>query len=331
MTTPDDCAALTDDDLQAIYDGWQDSEDKIMGLLRAVRDQSVAAASQPQPVNRADGVPAGWTLSTNESDGRAWLTVRTPHGAECSLSAAATIDEGRGKTIAAQVLNEFGKALKKDRADGDAVPVASYRRGVREAFDLANMINSNRIGNKLQTAEETCACIVRSLAELANGGAPPASTSADVRPENLPGYRAGFKQGYSEGHGEGVFDEASRRLAAPIASALPAFAMPELPDLRPQDYYANNMALWNEVSLRKFAFAYADRVVVASALPAQDGVTPEGWKLVPVVPTEEMIEEGCDIEPVTKWNSNGEILRERYKAMIAAAPALPAAQPGEKS
>jgi hypothetical protein len=48
---------------------------------------------------------------------------------------------------------------------------------------------------------------------------------------------------------------------------------------------------------------------------------PDGWKLVPVEPTDVMIEAGCDHEPVTRWNSNGEILRERYKAMLAAAPA----------
>jgi len=50
-----------------------------------------------------------------------------------------------------------------------------YRRGLMEAFHVANMINANRQG---RTAEETCAYLVRSLAELANGGEPPAPISS---------------------------------------------------------------------------------------------------------------------------------------------------------
>lgn len=55
---------------------------------------------------------------------------------------------------------------------------AEYRRGVREAFDLANTIRANPYG---RNAEETCAYIVRSLAELANGGRePPAPASPEA-------------------------------------------------------------------------------------------------------------------------------------------------------
>jgi hypothetical protein len=46
-----------------------------------------------------------------------------------------------------------------------------YRRGVREAFNHANIINANRQG---RTAEETCAHLIRSLAELANAAPPTA-------------------------------------------------------------------------------------------------------------------------------------------------------------
>jgi hypothetical protein len=55
-------------------------------------------------------------------------------------------------------------AIDKDAAE-------SYRRGLREAFDIANMITANRQG---RSAEEICAYLVRKLAGLANGGEIPA-------------------------------------------------------------------------------------------------------------------------------------------------------------
>ena len=53
-------------------------------------------------------------------------------------------------------------------AAGASDQFTEYRRGAMEAFNRANMINLNRQG---RTAEETCAYLVRSLAELADGGA----------------------------------------------------------------------------------------------------------------------------------------------------------------
>lgn len=67
--------------------------------------------------------------------------------------------------------------------------------------------------------------------------------------------------------------------------------------------------------------------------PAQP---PEGWRLVPVEPTEEMVDAGCDVdaraEVVKKfaaksgvldpesWVSAGEVLAVQYRAMLAASP-----------
>jgi hypothetical protein len=107
--------------------------------------------------------------------------------------------------------------------------------------------------------------------------------------------------------------------AAPIASALPAFAMPELPDLPPQDHYANNMALWNEVSLRKFAFAYADRVVVASALPAQGSRDPKNQRLF------EFLDTAAGGGYVFSGVDASDLFNEFFPEEYSAAPALPAA------
>jgi hypothetical protein len=45
LATHDGRSALTDDNPQSVYDSWQDSEYGIFGFLRAIRDQSIAAAS----------------------------------------------------------------------------------------------------------------------------------------------------------------------------------------------------------------------------------------------------------------------------------------------
>lgn len=70
---------------------------------------------------------------------------------------------------------------------------------------------------------------------------------------------------------------------------------------------------------------------------------PAGWKWVPVEPTPEMIDAGCDVdahaEVVSKfavkpgvhdpeaWVSAGELLSVQYRAMLTAAPAAPQAEP----
>ncbi|CAM2142560.1 protein of unknown function [Pararobbsia alpina] len=48
------------------------------------------------------------------------------------------------------------------------------------------------------------------------------------------------------------------------------------------------------------------------------------YKLVPIEPTEDMIDAGCDCEPATRWNTNGEKMRDQYQAMLNAAPDAPA-------
>ena len=70
---------------------------------------------------------------------------------------------------------------------------------------------------------------------------------------------------------------------------------------------------------------------------------PPGWQLVPVEPTPEMLDEGCDVDaraevikkyaamPVIRNPENycscGEMLAVQYRAMLAAAPAAPQAEP----
>lgn len=69
-----------------------------------------ARAAWDCPVEQHEAAPAGWTFDVRESDGRIWLQVKQPDGAYCVLSAAASIDEGRQSTIAAQVLRNFANA-----------------------------------------------------------------------------------------------------------------------------------------------------------------------------------------------------------------------------
>lgn len=66
----------------------------------------------------------------------------------------------------------YNECLAKHAAPA-TVGQAEYRRGVMEAFHQANMANANRQG---RTAEETCSYLVRSLADLANGGVDPSPT-----------------------------------------------------------------------------------------------------------------------------------------------------------
>lgn len=66
--------------------------------------------------------------------------------------------------------------------------------------------------------------------------------------------------------------------------------------------------------------------------PAQS--VPEGWKLVPIEPTAEMIETGCDNNP-TMFNEGtddgftADVANDVYVAMVRAAPALSSAQCGD--
>lgn len=65
---------------------------------------------------------------------------------------------------------------------------------------------------------------------------------------------------------------------------------------------------------------------------ANCGCVPEGWKLVPVEPTDDMIDKGCDehcCEQGDSWYSAPALsygdAKSVYSAMLAAAPAAPAA------
>jgi hypothetical protein len=62
---------------------------------------------------------------------------------------------------------------------------------------------------------------------------------------------------------------------------------------------------------------------------------PEGWKLVPIEPTAEMIETGCDNNP-TMFNEDtddgfaADVANDVYVAMVRAAPALSSAHCGDQ-
>ncbi|MCA8026455.1 hypothetical protein [Burkholderia cepacia] len=58
-----------------------------------------------------------------------------------------------------------------------------WRRGIKEAFNLANIINANRVG---RTSEERCSAIVRGLADLANGAQPEPSAAAEPAAPSAP-------------------------------------------------------------------------------------------------------------------------------------------------
>jgi hypothetical protein len=49
----------------------------------------------------------------------------------------------------------------------------------------------------------------------------------------------------------------------PAGSAAEAQPVAELPDFPPQDYYASDKAFWDAASMRKFAYAYAVRIMAA--------------------------------------------------------------------
>ncbi|MBN8714613.1 MAG: hypothetical protein J0H50_11705 [Xanthomonadales bacterium] len=55
-------------------------------------------------------------------------------------------------------------------------------------------------------------------------------------------------------------------------------------------------------------------------LEAERVSVPEGWKLVPIEPTDAMVKEGAR----RRQNSAAESVREGYRAMLAAAPSQPA-------
>ena len=72
--------------------------------IRRVGEKVAAEARAALPA-----APEGWTFSVHESDGRTWLRIRNPAGAEAALSTATA--GGGGKSICAQVLDHLKDAL----------------------------------------------------------------------------------------------------------------------------------------------------------------------------------------------------------------------------
>jgi len=57
-----------------------------------------------------------------------------------------------------------------------------------------------------------------------------------------------------------------------------------------------------------------DRALKAEAAP----IVPQGWKLVPVEPTPEMVRAGQELKPLGKWHAQ---IKAVWTAMLAASPA----------
>lgn len=62
-------------------------------------------------------------------------------------------------------------------------------------------------------------------------------------------------------------------------------------------------------------WVYEDMV---DAIRAALLTAPPGWKLVPVEPTQEMLDEVCSSDGIEPWTD--EVVTSTYRAMIAAAP-----------
>jgi hypothetical protein len=69
----------------------------------------------------------------------------------------------------------------------------------------------------------------------------------------------------------------------------------------------------------------ADFTTAGRAKRAQPDAAPEGWKLVPLIPDQDMLEVGCDSNP-TQWNPGtdlgfaAEVANDVYVSMVRAAP-----------
>jgi len=74
------------------------------------------------------------------------------------------------------------------------------------------------------------------------------------------------------------------------------------------------------VDLRDIARAALDQ-----SSPPKVAQAPDGWKLVPIIPTQAMIEAGCDSNP-TSWNEEtddgfaADVANDVYVAMVRSAP-----------
>lgn len=93
---------------------------------------------------------------------------------------------------------------------------------------------------------------------------------------------------------------------------------------------ANKNSAWEMEAAAEMMKAVHLLTLVADHGLAQDA--PSGWKLVPIEPTDAMVEVGCDNNP-TQWNEgtdNGfavDVANDVYVSMVRSAPAAPQQSP----
>lgn len=96
------------------------------------------------------------------------------------MCAALPEDFSWGDSLTPDVFQHIEDAILQaatcDAPSADAF--AEYRRGVREAFNHANVIRANPHG---RNADETLTYIMRTLAELANGDSAPSADAVDAQ------------------------------------------------------------------------------------------------------------------------------------------------------
>jgi hypothetical protein len=127
--------------------------------------------------------------------------------------------------------------------------------------------------------------------------------------------------------GEPLRREDLRAYAAALASQPQAVEVPALPDLPPNIIGFRHMAwpltsLYTADQMREYGAACA--VAGGAQFAAK---VPEGWKLVPIELTKQMIEAAFDAQP----EAGAVSLAAAWDAMLAAAPSLQAAQPAGAS
>lgn len=72
-----------------------------------------------------------------------------------------------------------------------------------------------------------------------------------------------------------------------------------------------------------FVLAYSEAQMRAYALEALRLAVPQGWKLVPIVPTLRMIQDACDCQDADPEDGPYAEMAAQYAAMLAVAPSPP--------
>jgi hypothetical protein len=116
------------------------------------------------------------TAQQTLSDGAQYFACYLIDNCENEVVREESVQAWLGKMLASPRYHPAAPSVAQDERGA----FEEYRRGVKEAFHIVNMINANRQG---RTAEETCSSIVRTLAEMVNSGEAPAAPSVAAQDE----------------------------------------------------------------------------------------------------------------------------------------------------